>query len=212
MAPRRFLGWRGAAIVAIFATGAATYGCDKKTNSTSDAVVAAPKSAPSSGASVETAKGDGKKKLAKKKPEGAKVVGKKGGEDGSAGKPIPASAIKAPDDVTTSLSKKIVESAPKDACAEALEHAAICAGDELRFCNGKELWAVDCDAFARSAGFSGGSCFETEAIGASEGTVDCFGLTPSEAGHDVFCDPDANVCCEADGACWADADGGDDNK
>lgn len=150
------------------------------------------------------AKKDDKKakpKPAKPKPADAKKEATKGAA-GSKDKPVAKDAKKADTKDAAAENKKKADGAPAGACDAAEDGAGVCDVNSLYFCAGKELYVVDCDELGRLQGFTGGTCLDTGK------ELDCMGLS-LDAEVDVFCDGEANLCCDSEGFCWADETAGD---
>jgi hypothetical protein len=156
---------------------------------------AASNAQPATTSTAAAKKGDKKKLPPKTAAKGPTTHGKKGGDGAS--KPTDKSH-KAPQATVSSDKKHKVESADHP-CEHAPDGAAECKGDELHFCAGKELWAVDCNTLMTAVHpelFTSGSCYETDAI------TDCMGLGPSEDDQTVACSSDLSTCCAEDGTCY----------
>jgi hypothetical protein len=169
-----------------------TPGCSKKTDATTiDGI---------GGTAAAKKQGKGKKKP-KSRPTYARKTAVKGGS-ASKDKPPAKDAKKA--DEAAMKNKNKVDAAEPEACDDVPDMAGACGGLNLFFCMGKDLYAVDCEGIAKEHGFDGGACFETER------QIDCLGCVAREDGTTACCDTQENYCCDDEGFCWDDAEGGDD--
>ncbi|MEO7095910.1 MAG: hypothetical protein ABI175_21800, partial [Polyangiales bacterium] len=166
--------------------------CDRKTDTNGSGGA----SSAAVGPAIDKAKEKAKEKANEKpkaKPADAKKTAAKGGE-ASKDKPPAKDAKKAHE--ATQKEKKKVDSAESAACDDVPDGAAACGGDNLFLCIQKDLYAVDCNALAKSHGFETGACFETET------QVDCLGCMKLDDGSTACCSADEGYCCDGDGFCW----------
>lgn len=168
----------------------------------SSAPSAKPAAAASSSPAAKNTDKKDKPKPAKPKPADAKKEAVKG-EAGAKDKPIPKDAKKADVKDAAAENKKKAEGAPANACAEVEDGEGVCDVNGLYFCVGKELYVVDCDELGRLHGFDGGTCLDTG------NEIDCMGMMAGGGEVHVYCDGEANLCCDSDGFCWADQAAGD---
>ncbi len=187
---------------------ASLIGCGS--NGPAGATSSSPSAKPAAAASSSAVKKDDKKadkkkekpKAAKPKPADAKKEASKG-EAGAKDKPIPKDAKKADVKDAAAENKKKAEGAPANACADAEDGEGVCDVNGMYFCMGKELYVVDCDELGRMHGFDGGTCLDTGK------EIDCMGMMAGGGDVHVYCDGEANLCCDSDGFCWADEAAGD---
>ena len=92
-----------------------------------------------------------------------------------------------------------VEPAPNpDPCESLPDRLAECDGNKLYYCKDHDLQVLDCNATAKAADYSSGSCIEAP----GDHLADCLGCDTNVDGEAMCCDFGNTICCDSSGMCF----------